>query len=167
MPKSSLSKYTIDNNKYSFFRKMIKDLSMKFINSTHETKVNVSGSYGEVSMVKFHKKSASYVKKTFKDSNDIETILAEVRTLTLEGCSYFPKIIYSGYTSAEKWCLILEYVDGGTLHYHLFKKRPMFVRILIGSGISDSAKKTIAYQIALGMEFLHERNLTHGSVLFV
>ena len=56
-------------------------------------------------------------------------ITLEVRILSLTGCEYIPKLLYSGFNEAGTWSVIMEYVNGGDLKYHMienfFKDPPL------------------------------------------
>ena len=77
-------------------------------------------------------------------------ITSEIRVFTQDAPEYFPKLLYSGFTMEMQWCTIMEYVDGGTLLDHTQSK------------ISPEAFRTIFYQMALGLEWLHGKDFTHG-----
>ena len=115
------------------------------------------GAFGEVWTVRINNRPPLFVQKIYagvESQSDYECVEAEVYILTL-GCKYFPELIYSGHTYWMSWCIILEYIEGGTLgnyaeHDELKCNLP--------------AQKTIAYQIADALKFLHLRNHTHGFV---
>ena len=116
-----------------------------------------AGVFGEVWTVKINGAPRLFVQKIYAEvRSEVETdsIKAEVEALTL-GCPYFPKLFYSGHNIWVSWCIIMEYIEGGTLFQYVKNEK-----------LKDNlpAQKTIACQIAKGLEFLHIRNLTHGLV---
>ena len=84
----------------------------------------------------------------------VDNIKAEVEVLTL-GCPYFPELFYSGHNIWISWCIIFDYIEGGTLVQYAEDENLQ---------CNPPAQKTIAYQIADGLKFLHIRKLTHGLV---
>ena len=115
------------------------------------------GSFGEVWTVKINGKPRVFVQKIYEGlwaPCIAENIKAEVEVLTLR-CPYFPELFYSGHNYWSSWCIIMEYIEGGTLQEYAKNEK-----------LKDNlpAQKTIAYQIADGLKFLHVRKLTHGLV---
>ena len=145
--------YASDNLKYPSFSLRITDTCRHFTKKILRTGYLGYGSFGIVYTIKIRGKSSLFVEKVFKDSST--DIVAEVRALTL-GCEYIPKLIFCGINQDGRWCLVMEYIEGGTLLDHLMNELYQEVEV------SPEAKRTIAYQIAVALEFLHARNLTHG-----
>ena len=110
------------------------------------------GSFGEVWKVKFSGERPTFVKKIVRNIYECETVVAEVKVLSLGDCQFIPKLVYSGYTSLCEWCLILEHIDAGDLWKHIHN----------GSIILQKNKITIAYQLAIALDYLHSNFLSHG-----
>ena len=112
------------------------------------------GSFGKAWFILINGKMGGYVEKYFLDPNDVKCIAAEICCMTIPGNIYAPKLVFCGFNREKRWCIVSEYIEGQTLLFHIRMK----------SKISPEAKQTILYHIALALEFLHVRNLTHGLV---
>ena len=79
-----------------------------------------SGSYGNVfKIIGLGWKPPRLVEKSYKKLSLPLTITLEVRILSLTGCEYIPKLLYSGFNIAGSWSVIMEYINGGDLKYHV------------------------------------------------
>ena len=110
------------------------------------------GGFGEVWAVKSEGTSTVFAEKALLRDYNYKEMIAEVKVLSLGGCEYIPTMLYAGQNQQYQWCIIMELIEGGTLKYH----------IEIKSQISPEGKQTIAYQLALAIDYLHDHYLAHG-----
>ena len=110
------------------------------------------GGFGHVWTFRFKETSAVFAQKAFLRDYNYKELLAEVKVLSLGGCEYIPSMLYAGLNQQYQWCIIMELIDGGTLQHH----------IDTNSQISPEGKQTIAYQLALAVDYLHDQYLVHG-----
>lgn len=118
------------------------------------------GTFGEVWTMKLKNNSTLFVQKINRCVTDVVGCRSEV--LCLSRLAHFqPKLVYSGYTTDGKWCLIMQYFSGGTLSYHIHEEIKKMRR---GKQlkITPEQKKYIAYHLALAIEFLHSYRFIHG-----
>ena len=121
-----------------------------------------AGTFGEVWTMKLKKMSPTFVQKISRNIMGVMDIQAEITVLsTFLKIKYIPKLIYAGYTLDGKWCTIMEYFDGGTLHYHIQEEIER-KHANMESKINFEQKKYIAYHLALAIEKLHYQDFTHG-----
>ena len=114
-----------------------------------------AGTFGEVWTVQINDRPRVFVAKIYKNIDSKEhciDIQNEVNVLLL-GCPKFPKLIYSGYNLGQSWCIVTDYIEGGPLKKYVDEQH---------KDIPLHSKKTIAFQIAEGLTFLHEKFYTHG-----
>ena len=152
-------------------RKAVKERCCEFMNSMEpeeeakqkQKKLIGAGTFGEIWTTKLKEKSPTFIKKISRNiANDVMGIQIEVIILTcLIKHKHIPKLIYAGYTVDGKWFTIMEYFTGGTLCYHI-KEEIKRKQAQMEPKINFEQKKYIAYHIALGIEELHKRRVTHG-----
>ena len=145
---------------YQFFSIKFNEICRPFTERIEKSEFLGYGGFGVAYKIRIAGKSTIFVEKVFKDPKVfVHQIRAEVRVLTLQGAEEFmPKLLFCGFNHRGFWCLIMEYIDGGNLLENLFlhKIHPECEKI------STEGRRTIAYQIARGLDFLHRNNLTHG-----
>ena len=115
------------------------------------------GGFGIAYKVRIKQKSKFYVEKIYKNTSKRfhNSVIAEVSLLTF-AYEFMPKMIFCGFNQDGNWCLITEFISGGTLMDHILSETEN------KAVITPEAKRTIAYEIAKAVDFLHARNLTHG-----
>ena len=113
------------------------------------------GTFGETWTTKLKGRDPILVKKICRRITDVDSLQMEVLGLCTFDSEYLPDIVYSGYDIDGRWCVIMQYFNGGTLEYHIEEeiKKPK---------ITPAQKKYIAYHFALAIEYLHGRCFTHG-----
>ena len=138
-----------------FFRRRVTRRSKDFTDTVTVMNYLGGGAIGQTWTVKIEGKPRLYVAKFLKVLHP-KSLKAEVRAMSFDECEYLPKLVYSGPFRDSKWCLIMDFADGGdlqTIRFDLESKK---------KDIPLEGKRTILYQMALGLEFLHSKNLTHG-----
>ena len=115
------------------------------------------GGFGVAYKIKLKGNTKFYVEKVFMEPNKNQmSVISEVAMLTYD-CEFMPKMYFCGFNKHGNWCLITEFIEGGTLVSHLVDRDGRARNL-----ISSEGKRTIAYQIGLALEFLHARKLSHG-----
>ena len=121
-----------------------------------------AGAFGEVWTTKLKGHSPCFVQKICRRVQSCGSIQKEILVLsTFHKIKYIPKLIFAGYTIDGKWCLIMEYFTGGTLHDHIqeeIKRKQQNME----PKINLEQKKYIVYHLACALEALHKQEVTHG-----
>ena len=146
---------------YIYFSLKTTEVCRPFTQKVERSELLGFGGFGVAYKVRIAGKKTIFVEKVFKNPQFVYEIKAEIRALTLPGAEEFlPKLLFCGFNHDGFWCLIMEYIDGGNLFDNLWlhSMHPQCERI------STEARRTIAFQIARGLDFLHRNCLTHGWV---
>ena len=144
-------------------RKAAKEKCIEFLEGAKQKDLIGEGTYGEVWTMKLNENEQSplLIQKVCRRISTY-CIQMEVLILSTFTCiKYLPKLIYSGYMSDGKWCIIMEYFTGGTLEYHIdeeIKRKQQNMEPII----NYEQKKYITYHLALAIEALHLNSHTHG-----
>ena len=120
-----------------------------------------AGGFGEVWTCKLKGRDPLLVQKICRRINNVSSLEGEIHCLTYFNIEYIPKLVYSGYTKDGKWCIILQYYDGGTLEHHIdeeIKRKDAKMKLKI----NREQKKYIAYQLGLIIEYIQPREFIHG-----
>ena len=117
-----------------------------------------AGSFGMAWTVQINENPQLFLQKIYSNKALDIGIGYELMALTLNGSEFIPNLLYSGPTPDAEWCVIMDYVDGGTLDYHLFDNK---TKILF------KEKQTIIHQIGLGLQCLHGEGMIHGCVWYL
>ena len=127
------------------------------------TEVNfiAQGTFGEAYTVKLDGDTPLLVKKVCRLVNNVGSLIMEILCLLFFNSKYIPEIVYSGYDIDGKWCVLMQYFNGGTLQSHIYGEIYLKTEEK-KQRINTEQKKYIAYHLALALEYLHGRNCTHG-----
>lgn len=118
-------------------------------------KVIGKGSFGKVLLVSKKDTGALYAMKVLKKEalikrNQVQHTRAERRILRTCDCPFIVKMHYA-FQTAEKLYLVLDYLPGGELFYHLKRER-RFV---------EERVKLYAAELVLALEHLHSRDIVY------
>ncbi|CAK61013.1 unnamed protein product (macronuclear) [Paramecium tetraurelia] len=137
----------------------------KDLNSPHSTKVNIDsfrllkvlgkGSFGKVMLVQYKSNGKYYAMKVLQKkniSNERQKRHTETERIILATCSspFIVKLRYA-FQSPYKLYLVVDYLPGGELFFHL-RKVIKFDEII---------SKFYAAEILLGLQYLHEINIIY------
>ncbi|CAG8505514.1 3440_t:CDS:2 [Acaulospora morrowiae] len=112
------------------------------------------GAYAEVFKAYWSTKSTTVaLKRLFDNSNNFQILLHELKLIqALESHDNIIKFYGITRDPENKYSIILEYSNGGNLRDYLRKKF---------SSLNWSEKIDIAKQIACGLSYIHNKNVTH------
>uniref|UniRef100_A0A914PNS2 Protein kinase domain-containing protein n=1 Tax=Panagrolaimus davidi TaxID=227884 RepID=A0A914PNS2_9BILA len=109
-----------------------------------------SGRDASVSLCNIRGLKQQFVIKTLNTSIDTEIHEAELQILSFMDSQFIPRLFYAGYDNLGFYSFITEYIAGGTLAYHW-------------PNIPSKDINFIAYEVARGLAYLHDKNCSHGA----
>ncbi|XP_041425964.1 serine/threonine-protein kinase akt-2-like [Xenopus laevis] len=115
------------------------------------------GSYGKVYKANYRKTGRAVAIKTIEsfymdEPTAFASVLREQRILLLakkENCHFLTRL-FASFSTDHYTCLAMEFVEGGDLVSHLVR-----------DGMSQERTRFYSACIVLGLQFLHDRNITH------
>eukprot|EP00033_Pygsuia_biforma_P002838 GCRY01003132.1.p1 GENE.GCRY01003132.1~~GCRY01003132.1.p1 ORF type:complete len:466 (-),score=125.37 GCRY01003132.1:6-1403(-) len=136
--------------KYS--KENIKDISMSDFDLL---KVLGKGSYGKVMQVRKRDTGRIYAMKVMKkqaiiESNEVDHILSEKQILQHIKSPFIVGLKYA-FQSEDKLYLVMDFVNGGELFYHLQRERKF----------TEERAKFYCAEIILALEHLHQQNIIY------
>ncbi|KAI3382199.1 hypothetical protein SNEBB_002822 [Seison nebaliae] len=133
--------------------------SQKFmfnIDSFHFTKVLGKGSFGKVMLAKHKGKDDMYAVKVLRkdaiiQDDDVECTWTERRILALAADHPFLTALYGSFQTKDRIFLVMEFVNGGDLMFHIQKCRKF----------DESRARFYAAEVTLALQFLHEHGIIY------
>lgn len=118
-------------------------------------KVLGRGNFGKVVLVEKQSTGELYAmkilkKKLLQELNQQEHTLTEKKILETSNCPFIAKL-YHAFQSPTKLFLVMEYLSGGELFYHLSQNRVF----------SELRAKFYSAEILLGLEYLHNNGIIY------
>ncbi|EGR34797.1 protein kinase domain protein [Ichthyophthirius multifiliis] len=143
---------------YQFTQKQPNELKQKYIILTSiykQKQVIGKGSFGKVFLVELIQEQKIYAmkvikKKTIQSDRHLRHIITERQILEQIDNQFIVKLRYA-FQSDTKLYLVVDFMNGGELFYHLQK---------LGS-FSEITTKFYAAQIVLGLQYLHDKNIIY------